>query len=284
MTTPTLDVQVPVDDGAIQQAFETLDVQMDAWLHAMKRAEEGLRESAREQTVAATASISTAGPAEDTAEGANVVAEVFTGAVAEPTTDQVEEADSGEFDDESVIARDVALATDSSEAAAVEDAPAVSAMASDVPLVEADEEAIAEAAEPAAEATQETSPEAIAPSAGDSIETNTETPAEPVTDPVAATTPADVISEPSVENLPADAAMPEPAVESEPTTPSAPAGPSDEELLATLDEDTAKAIRVMRRMCMNTKSVRQLLDEYQAQQATQVTSGPQKKSRWWRGK
>jgi hypothetical protein len=64
-----------------------------------------------------------------------------------------------------------------------------------------------------------------------------------------------------------------------------PAAPEndDETLLASLDQETAKAIRVMRRLSVSRKSVRELLAEYQAKQAQQPAAG-EKKSRWWRGK
>ena len=64
----------------------------------------------------------------------------------------------------------------------------------------------------------------------------------------------------------------------------APRSPNDDEaLLATLDEETAKAIRVMRRLSMNQKSVRQLLEEYQSGNGGQAAAAADKKS-WWRRK
>lgn len=52
----------------------------------------------------------------------------------------------------------------------------------------------------------------------------------------------------------------------------------DEALLATLDSETAKAIRVMRRLAPEKKSVRELLSEYEAQKADEPEEQPQKKS------
>jgi len=86
----------------------------------------------------------------------------------------------------------------------------------------------------------------------------------------------------------------EAAVQTEAKTPDTPAQvpaiPSreeqraeDEALLAGLDEATAKAIRVMRRMCMNQKSVRELLAEYEAKKGSAAESGG-KKSWFRRGK
>lgn len=58
----------------------------------------------------------------------------------------------------------------------------------------------------------------------------------------------------------------------------------DEALLATLDEKTVKALRVMRRLSMTKKSMKELLAEYQAEQSgTSETSAPAKGS-WWRRK
>ncbi|MEP0841635.1 MAG: hypothetical protein HRF43_02860, partial [Phycisphaerae bacterium] len=64
---------------------------------------------------------------------------------------------------------------------------------------------------------------------------------------------------------------------------SAPAADADDEaLLASLDHETAKAIRVMRRVSFEKKSVRQLLEEYQASK-TASASEPKKKAWWSRG-
>ena len=62
-----------------------------------------------------------------------------------------------------------------------------------------------------------------------------------------------------------------------------PAVNEDEALLATLDPETAKVIRVMRRLAADRKSVRELLAEYQAGRSSQVHSEVGKKS-WWRRK
>ncbi|MBI4580183.1 MAG: hypothetical protein HY718_10805, partial [Planctomycetes bacterium] len=58
----------------------------------------------------------------------------------------------------------------------------------------------------------------------------------------------------------------------------------DEGLLATLDEETAKAIRVMRRLMLNRKSVRELLAEYQSKKSGTAAKVSTKKSWWHRGK
>jgi fused signal recognition particle receptor len=62
-----------------------------------------------------------------------------------------------------------------------------------------------------------------------------------------------------------------------------PASGEDEEVLASLDPETAQAIRIMRRMSAEKKSVRELLEQYQASQAA-GKSEPQKKSWFRRGK
>jgi hypothetical protein len=53
----------------------------------------------------------------------------------------------------------------------------------------------------------------------------------------------------------------------------------DEALLATLDDETVKAIRVMRRLDMGKRSVRELLEEYKAGMG--ATKGPGKSKSWW---
>lgn len=73
-----------------------------------------------------------------------------------------------------------------------------------------------------------------------------------------------------------------PAAEMEPRPASAEEN-EDEALLSALDPETAKAIRVMRRMSANQKSVRELLEQYQAAQANAKTE-PGKKSWFRRGK
>lgn len=64
-----------------------------------------------------------------------------------------------------------------------------------------------------------------------------------------------------------------------------PAPLTDEALLQTLDPETAQAIRVKRRLCSNSRSVRELLDEYQASQAAERArpQAPARRKRgWWR--
>jgi len=63
----------------------------------------------------------------------------------------------------------------------------------------------------------------------------------------------------------------------------APQANEDETLLASLDPETAKAIRVMRRVSGHRKSVRELLEQYQASQAHGKTE-PAKKSWFRRGR
>ena len=72
-------------------------------------------------------------------------------------------------------------------------------------------------------------------------------------------------------------AEPAPASESSPGTPPTPIH-EDETLLASLDAETAKAIRVMRRLSMGTRSVRELLAEYQATPTASKNARPAKKS------
>jgi len=72
------------------------------------------------------------------------------------------------------------------------------------------------------------------------------------------------------------------------TTASRPAGRSvaqeeDEALLASLDPETAKAIRVMRRLSFENKSVRELLEEHKQTRNGSESAEPRKKSWWSRG-
>ncbi|NLX23231.1 MAG: hypothetical protein GXY55_16390 [Phycisphaerae bacterium] len=55
----------------------------------------------------------------------------------------------------------------------------------------------------------------------------------------------------------------------------------DETLLASLDPETAQAIRVMRRLTPERKSVRQLLAEYQTSKAEEVPARAEKKRSWF---
>lgn len=54
----------------------------------------------------------------------------------------------------------------------------------------------------------------------------------------------------------------------------------DEELLSTLDPEVATSIRVKRRLGNNTRSIRELLDEYEQEQGT--GKGQPRRKRWWR--
>lgn len=56
----------------------------------------------------------------------------------------------------------------------------------------------------------------------------------------------------------------------------------DEALLATLDEKTAKAIRVMRRLSPVKKSVKELLAEYQPDQSAKSEAAAPTRGSWWK--
>lgn len=202
MTNGTLSVQVPVDDGAIQRAFEQLDAQMDAWLAAMSRAEQ-------------------------------VLAGAPAARLPEPA---------------------------STPEAAVEEA-------------ECPRPANVETASPSVVSE----PDEIPPSASAS--------------PVSESIPVATSPDPQAPAVQVDAS---PAVKCIPP-PASPGGPDrkldsqdnrkrtdeDEALLASLDEETAKNIRVMRRLCMNSKSVKELLVEYQAKGKGRP-EGPGTKKSWFR--
>lgn len=72
---------------------------------------------------------------------------------------------------------------------------------------------------------------------------------------------------------------PEPAAE-KPST----ADDDDEAVLASVDEKTAQALRVMRRLSPVKKSFRQLLEEYQREQENRKEPEPQQTKSWWRRK
>lgn len=57
--------------------------------------------------------------------------------------------------------------------------------------------------------------------------------------------------------------------------------PEDETLLASLDPETANAVRVMRRLSPMRKSVRELLKEYEASRPTLPAAGQTKKRSWF---
>ncbi|HPZ98269.1 MAG TPA: hypothetical protein PLT93_09035, partial [Phycisphaerae bacterium] len=90
------------------------------------------------------------------------------------------------------------------------------------------------------------------------------------------------------EPVPAASAEQAPSARAAVSVPDAPASSAekqraeDEALLASLDEETAKAIRVMRRLCMNTKSVKELLAEYEAKKESQAAAAASAKRSWFR--
>ena len=57
--------------------------------------------------------------------------------------------------------------------------------------------------------------------------------------------------------------------------------PGDETLLASLDPETANAVRVMRRLSPVHKSVRELLEEYEASRPPPPAAGQPKKRSWF---
>lgn len=75
----------------------------------------------------------------------------------------------------------------------------------------------------------------------------------------------------------------DPAQEPEDEAAAAAPGTTEEEeaLLAELDEETASAIRVKRRLCNNRRSVQQLLEEIRAEQKAAKGKTPQR-TQWWR--
>jgi len=75
---------------------------------------------------------------------------------------------------------------------------------------------------------------------------------------------------------------PEPVSAGEPPTPT-PGLPSDEDFLRTLDPETAKAIRVKRRLSNGRRSVQELLEEYRSVQKPEA-SKPAERRGWWRRK
>jgi hypothetical protein len=75
----------------------------------------------------------------------------------------------------------------------------------------------------------------------------------------------------------------EPDAAPAPPAPRSASQEEDETLLASLDPETAKAIRVMRRTSFENKSVRELLEEYlQTRNAQGFSENPeQRKKSWW---
>ncbi len=80
---------------------------------------------------------------------------------------------------------------------------------------------------------------------------------------------------------PGDELPGEPGEPAESTTCEQSESADDEQLLASLDEQTRAAIHVKRRLFGNQKSVRELLDEMSQLESVQQTTKPQPK-RWWR--
>jgi hypothetical protein len=76
-------------------------------------------------------------------------------------------------------------------------------------------------------------------------------------------------------------AEPDPLQQEEPVDPAAKDREEDDALLASLDEETAEAIRVMRRLSPVKKRVSELLEEYRATQLAQQSAPKSKKKSWW---
>jgi hypothetical protein len=188
MTALQVDIRVPVEDDAVKQAFDQLDVQMEAWLASMKRIE----------------------------------AQLQTKRSPCPSTPSVSEVPQLNEAKPSVPESQVAMTP-------VSLAPAGTVSAGEK-LVPTDKPATLTVATPA---------EAAA------------TVPDPSTEPPAAK-----------------------PVESD-----------DETLLAGLDEETAKAIRVMRRLSNDRRSIRDLLAEYRSKPPSKSAEQPAKSKSWWsRGK
>lgn len=65
-----------------------------------------------------------------------------------------------------------------------------------------------------------------------------------------------------------------------PEQPAQPPAEDDEALLQSLDTETANAIRIQRRLSPNKRSVRELLEEYEATRSSTAVTGEGKRS-WW---
>lgn len=188
MTALQVDIRVPVEDDAVQRAFDQLDAQMEAWLASMKRIETQLQ----------------------------------TKRTACPSTPSVSEVPQSNEAKPSVPESQVATTPVSS-------APAGLASATEKEVAQTKSAALAVSA-PVEAATTSIAPSAEAPAAK-------------------------------------------------------PAESDDETLLASLDEETAKAIRVMRRLSNNRRSVRDLLAEYQSKPPGKSAEPSAKSKSWWsRGK
>ena len=118
-------------------------------------------------------------------------------------------------------------------------------------------------------------------------------PAGPTPAPIAPDTSQAVAEPAPVSDLPAAPFGVESAATiSEPTASDSPAAGAeeptasadladDETLLASLDPETARAVRVMRRMSLEPRSVRDLLTEYEAGRPMSPAAGPPKKRSWF---
>lgn len=238
----TLAVEIPADDGAIQQAFAVLDAQLEAWKAAMHRAQRTLVE--RPARVAALASETPAAVQHASVRSVDTtsIAPEDGASRIDITVDETSAAEAGRSgsvggERETQVPASVAEVADASVAEVTEPIGVAAKTPDrvDVELPEAAEEA-------AVLGTDE-----VAPAAG-------------VVEPLAAACTEE-----------APAAVPSQVED-------------DEALLASLDEGTAKAIRVMRRLSDTRKSVRQLLAEYETSKSHQAKDQPTKRSWWKRGK
>ncbi len=143
------------------------------------------------------------------------------------------------------------------------------------PLVIEPEPAAVET-EPAAGQPEPTVPEEEAVAGADEPGT--------VESPVAETREPEPEPEPPADVLEsAPEVAPEPESDEEGAAAAAAASAEDEALLATLDEETANAIRVRRRISRGRRSVQELLEEIQSTRPSAKGPGPQRK-RWWRSR
>ena len=252
MADGTLSVQVPslgnvlAPDGAIQDAFAALDAQMEAWLAAMKRAEQALRDRAAMPAEAVARSVEPS--------AANALSDDERSAPASATVEP--------------------LCNSGASAAQVEP----ECQAEPITTAQTPEQ-VADDVNGASVADEQQESIAIATPATSEAQTALQT---------QTVLQTQTMLQAQAEPVPAASAEQAPSAPAAVSVPDAPASSAekqraeDEALLASLDEETAKAIRVMRRLCMNTKSVKELLAEYEAKKESQAAAAASAKRSWFR--
>lgn len=247
MSTTTADltgITLPPQDDAIERALSEVDAKLSAWAAAMSAAHQGLQALLCEAAVADEAE----SPSAQATSGAAEAVECAPPAESPATS----ENDSPAERTEDLAAERVAATPEAPASVPVEPVPA-------------DHETDISCAESVAHSTPTQRDSVMTPSAGEPT-------ARKSSGKSAAALRA--LEEQAALALEKSAADADAAAHNR-------AHDEDEALLASLDPETAKAIRIMRRLSVEKKSVRELLEEYEASRSAETPAAEKHKKSWW---